>query len=108
MAAEVEHWVLEHLGIDYPWPGNVRELEQCVRNVLIRGIYHPRRRSRDDARALAEVMRGGTLTAEQVIQRYCALVYAETRSYRETARRIGIDRRTVKLKLGAAAEDETD
>ena len=108
LAGEVESWVLEHLGIDYTWPGNVRELEQCVRNVLIRGVYRPRRQGRDDVRALAEVMRGGTLTADQLVQRYCALIYAETRSYRETARRVGIDRRTVKQKLGPPGPGDKD
>lgn len=43
LAAEVEQWIAEELGLDYPWPGNIRELEQCVRNVLIRRQYHPPR-----------------------------------------------------------------
>jgi DNA-binding NtrC family response regulator len=110
LAAEVERWVLEHLGEDYPWPGNVRELEQCVRNVLIRGVYHPHHVHRDDAGELADTMRRGTLSAEQLLQRYCALVYAQTRNYKETARRLGLDRRTVKAKVDAAAgrADGTD
>src|SRR3989454_5274574 len=39
------------------------------------------------------------LTADQLLARYCALVYAETRSYQETARRLSLDRRTVKSKV---------
>ena len=42
-AREVEQWIETHLGHDYPWPGNIRELEQCVRNCLVRGEYHPAR-----------------------------------------------------------------
>jgi DNA-binding CsgD family transcriptional regulator len=44
-------------------------------------------------------MRRGSLSADDLIQRYCALVYAQTGSYQETARRLGLDRRTVKGKL---------
>ena len=47
-------------------------------------------------------MRRGALTADQLVARYCALVYAETRSYQETARRLGLDRRTVNAKVEAA------
>ena len=41
VAREVESWIRDHLGLDYPWPGNVRELAQCVNNVLIRREYRP-------------------------------------------------------------------
>ena len=41
LAQEVESFITQHLGRDYPWPGNFRELEQCVRNILIRGEYRP-------------------------------------------------------------------
>jgi hypothetical protein len=107
VAAEVERWILKHLGADYLWPGNVRELEQCVRNVLVHGVYHPHRVGRDEAAALAESMRQGTLTAEELVQRYCALVYRQTRNYLETARRLGIDRRTVKARVDAADGNQT-
>jgi hypothetical protein len=46
-------------------------------------------------------MRQATLTAEDLLQRYCALVHAETGSYLETARRLGLDRRTVRAKVSA-------
>src|SRR5207247_2904979 len=97
---EVQAWIEAHLGPSYPWPGNVRELEQCVRNVLIRGEYRPpTARDGGPAEDLAAALRAGALTAEQLLARYCALVYAETRSYQETARRLGLDRRTVKSKV---------
>ena len=41
LAREVEAWIEGNLGRDYAWPGNIRELEQCVRNCLVRGEYHP-------------------------------------------------------------------
>ncbi len=100
LADEVQAWIEKHLGATYPWPGNVRELEQCVRNVLIRGEYRPpAARDGHPAEQLAAALRSGALTADQLVARYCALVYAETRSYQETARRLGLDRRTVKSKV---------
>ena len=78
----------------------MRELEQCVRNVLIRGEYRPA--TGGDGRPaenMAAALRAGALTADELLSRYCALVYAETRSYQETARRLGLDRRTVKSKV---------
>lgn len=99
-AEQVAKWIHENLGMDYAWPGNVRELEQCVRNVIIREVYLPARaQPKDDTTALAEAMNGGSLTAEEVLQRYCAMVYTRTGSLQETARRLGLDRRTVKAKV---------
>jgi DNA-binding NtrC family response regulator len=99
LADEVDAWMGAHLGSDYPWPGNVRELEQCVRNVLIRGEYRPPARPSSDGDELAAAMAAGTLTADELLGRYCTLVYARTGSYQETARRLGLDRRTVKSKV---------
>ena len=103
LAAEVTGWIAANLGPGYPWPGNVRELEQCVRNVLIRKSYRaPDGAAGDcgDARErLAEAVARGALSAEELLERYTALVYAETGSYQETARRLGVDHRTVKSRL---------
>ena len=105
VAAEVYDWIDEHLGDDYAWPGNFRELEQCVRNVLIRREYRPpASASSRPSERLVEDLEAGTLTAEELLRRYCALVYSRTRNYEETARRLGLDRRTVKSKV-AAHED---
>ncbi|HYX24688.1 MAG TPA: sigma 54-interacting transcriptional regulator [Thermoanaerobaculia bacterium] len=101
LAREVVAWIDRRLGRDYPWPGNVRELAQCVSNVLIRREYLPvpRISASDPRRALAEEILAGRLSAEEVLGRYCTLVYAETGSYQETARRVGLDRRTVKTRV---------
>jgi DNA-binding NtrC family response regulator len=100
LATEVESWILNHLGIDYAWPGNFRELEQCVRNVLIRREYQPTRPSSVSVRErVASAILDGQLTADQLVSRYCTLVFAQTGSYVETARRLDIDRRTVKGKI---------
>lgn len=101
VAGEVESWIRENLGLDYPWPGNVRELAQCVNNVLIRREYLPAHQegTLGIRERLAAEFLSGTLTADDLLRRYCTLVYAEAGSYEETARRIGLDRRTVKSRV---------
>jgi transcriptional regulator with AAA-type ATPase domain len=100
LTREVDGWIEQNLPQGYDWPGNFRELEQCVRNYLIRRAYRPTPRiSGDDARSLADQLRAGALTADQLLQQYCTLVYRQTGSYVETAKRLGLDRRTVKAKV---------
>ena len=104
VAGETERWIADHLGPEYPWPGNVRELEQCVRNVLVRGEYRPPDPlAPGDAReTLARALLAGGLTADELLRRYCTLVYARTGNYVETARRLGLDRRTVRERIDPA------
>jgi transcriptional regulator with AAA-type ATPase domain len=99
LAKEVLGWVKTELGPSYGWPGNVRELEQCVRNVLIRKRYRPARRvapAPDEGSSLERALLASRLDGDALLDRYAALVYAETRSYVATGRRLGLDRRTVK------------
>lgn len=100
LADEVESWVRKHLGREYAWPGNFRELEQCVRNVLIRHEYRPPEvGARSETERLAEDLGAGSLTADELLRRYCSIVYSRTRNLEETARRLKLDRRTVKSKV---------
>jgi len=78
---------------------NIRELEQCVRNVLIDGAYRPQPPSAHIVRALGESLRDSGFTAEEILQCYCAAVQEQTGSYQETARRLGLDPRTVRTKV---------
>jgi hypothetical protein len=48
---------------------------------------------------LAAAMREGKLTADELVRYYSTLVYAETGSYEATAKRLNLDRRTVKSKV---------
>ena len=103
LAEEVLACVDRDLGPDYAWRGNVRELEQCVRNVLVRKRYHPPAAPLTGARIeLSEALRDGGVTAKELVRRYCTFVYARTGSYQETARRLDLDRRTVKRSIDAA------
>jgi hypothetical protein len=108
LAADAIAWVEQNLGPDYAWPGNYRELEQCVRNVLIRRDYRPQPSPMSaPADELAGEFRAGTLTADRLLQKYCAHIYRQTGSYEEAARRLRLDRRTVKAKALAAAKPDT-
>jgi DNA-binding NtrC family response regulator len=100
LAGEVLAWIESNLGQDYPWPGNYRELEQCIKNVLIRKNYRPSLTGPvDPVEELAQDMGAGRLSAEALLARYITLVYSRLGSYEETARKLGIDRRTVKAKV---------
>lgn len=101
LAEEVGAWIDAHLPADYDWPGNVRELEQCVRNVLIRGSYTPARPTAAAPDADPETTRvlSGDCEADEVLTWYCRRVYREAGNLSEAARRLGLDRRTVKARL---------
>lgn len=93
-------WIDRHLGPRYAWPGNFRELEQCVRNLVLRGEYRPAgplaRAGSEDWNVLIE---SGALTAEELLRRYTRIVHAQAGTIEETARRLDLDRRTVKARL---------
>jgi len=86
-------------GVDpaYAWPGNVRELEQAVRRILLTRKYDP-----DPGPPLAgpeafpAAMETGDLSAQDLLCAYCARLYQKFGTYEEVARRINLDRRTVK------------
>ena len=107
LAEEVTSWIQNRLGLDYPWPGNIRELEQCVRNVMIRREYYPsgaygtpvdRQPIKKDG--LMGSLYEGKLSLDKMCRLYCRHIYDQAGSYAETARRLKVDRRTVKRYLG--------
>jgi len=89
-------WIENHLPKGYRWPGNYRELEQCVRNILIRQTYQPLHTA---SGSFHDRYNRGELTADEVLSHYAKLVYGQSGSYVETARRLGLDRRTVKARI---------
>src|SRR5262245_13204938 len=59
----------------------------------------PQVRPRSAHEEFSRAFTGGELTADELLRRYCTQVYAQTGSYEETARRLQLDRRTVKSKI---------
>jgi DNA-binding NtrC family response regulator len=109
LTAEVVAWIDRELGRGSAWPGNFRELGQCVRNVMIRGRYHPASAPRDRAEglgpvdALLERVRRVEVTADELLGRYYAMAYDRSGgSYTEAGRRLGVDWRVVKRRLDRA------
>lgn len=104
LATDVSAAIARDLGPHYAFSGNVRELEQCVRRVLITGACSKDERRPLSADAgLASELTQGSLSAEELLQRYCALLHQRTHSYVEVARITGLDRRTVKKHVDHAA-----
>ncbi len=103
VAGEVISWIRREMGGDYAWPGNFRELEQCVRNILLRREYRPRPTAgrRGGAPDWEEIIASGAWTAERLLTHYCRSVHARTQNIEETARRLDLDRRTVRAKLAS-------
>ncbi len=97
-------WIGVNLGDDYPWPGNIRELEQCVSGIMIRGRYVPTTTVKTENNNPFWIQKAvsGDLNADQLLQNYCRWIYEKVGSYDGAARRLGIDRRTVKAKIEAS------
>ncbi len=103
VAEESATWIRRELGPGYAWPGNVRELEQCLRSLLLRRSYAP---ARAQEMVFAEQIRDGQLTADEMLDRYCAQLVTASGGWREAGRRLGMDWRTVKVRAqrGAAGQ----
>src|SRR5262249_39751524 len=106
LSQEVVSWIESHLGLNYPWPGNFCELEQCIRNIVVRNEYHPLAESPASPldRFTARV-RNLDLSADELLNGYCRLVYAQTGSYVAAARQLGLDRRTVRQRVDPGASE---
>ena len=85
----------------------MRELSQCLSNVLIRRDYRPvaAPQNAGEGKLLAADLEEGNLTVDELLRRYCTLVYARTGSYSEAARRLGLDRRTLKARVDRSLLD---
>jgi DNA-directed RNA polymerase specialized sigma24 family protein len=57
---------------------------------------------------LADDFANGRLTADELLRQYCTLVYGQTGSYEETARRLKLDRRTIKSRINQPYQAKKD
>ena len=102
VASEAIHFIETRLPPGYSWPGNYRDLEQCIRNILVRREYNPPAQPDPVQDDLFAEARSGRLSADELLSRYCTLIYAQTGSYEGAAGRVGLERRTVKAKIDEA------
>ena len=103
LVASVLEALEEGLPRDYPWPGNVRELEQAVRRILLTGRYAADLQPPpDEAETLDAQLAEGRLSADELLARYCALLYRRLGSYAAVAERTGLDPRTSRKYILAA------
>jgi len=98
LTAFVKQRIVRNLPPDYSWQGNVRELEQCVRSILLTGVYHAEGKSQttDMEAHIIEQIKKKAYDADSLLTDYCTLLYKKHGSYEEVARRMKMDRRTVK------------
>ena len=98
LAASSRKIIGQSVPSDYSWPGNVRELEQCIRRILLKKSYEVDcpGEERDGPKKLVKDMEQGKLTAQQLLGRYCKMLYGKMGTYEAVARQIELDRRTVK------------
>lgn len=103
--AEVLGAIRRDLGPAHPWPGNVRELEQCVRRVLLTGGCRATSRTAPPGPAASwlDAVARGELEAERLVSLYCHELHRRHRTYEKVAAITGLDRRTVKRHVLAAA-----
>ena len=85
---------------DYEWPGNFRELEQAVRNVVVRNEYVPMVRGNDSCKIEA-LYENTEVSLAQWSATYARKAYENAGSYREAARRLEVDQRTLKKLVGS-------
>ncbi len=100
LISQIKRVIHQQLGEAYHWPGNVRELEQCARSVLLRKDYKGSHMTATAAGDLAGTLVSGIknmdMDVNTLVSGYCALLYRHSGTYEETARRTGLDRRTIK------------
>lgn len=105
LAEQVIEWIGQHLPTSYHWPGNIRELEQCVRNIMIRNHYQPdssdgSEESADPAEKLARRIANVQLTADELLTEYARIALKKSASFKQAAELLGIDRRTLRARVG--------
>jgi hypothetical protein len=93
----LENRIRDTVPDDYAWPGNVRELEQCIRRICLTGAYQVENKNIPAMdMAFSEQLNAGSFSAQQLLQVYCRRLYQHLDSYEAVARKLKLDRRTVR------------
>ncbi len=106
LADEAAERIGVELGPDHPWSADLEELDRHVRSVLVRRRCAP---SAPPAAAplggadpLARALATGEMSADALLDAYCARVVKLAGGWSPAARRLGLDRRTVKARAQRA------
>ncbi|RMD83084.1 MAG: hypothetical protein D6820_02780 [Lentisphaerae bacterium] len=97
LTTEVMEVIEKELGFDYPWPGNFEELRSCIYRIIMRRHYEGLRSI--GRNTLERAIMNGELSADEIVSYYTTAMYDQVQNYQEVARRLHIDRRTVKSKI---------
>jgi transcriptional regulator with PAS, ATPase and Fis domain len=81
---------------NYPWPGNFRELEQAVRNIIVHDEFVPLGQGSEIEFDIKQVYANTKLSLNGWSRIYAKKAYENAGSYREAARLLGVDQRTIK------------
>ena len=81
---------------NYPWPGNFRELEQAVRNIIVHDEFVPLGQGSEIEFDINKVYANTQVSLNGWSQIYAKKAYENAGSYREAARLLGVDQRTLK------------
>lgn len=99
MTGRVLEVIDKRLGPRYAWPGNVRELAQCIRRVMLKRDYEGQPERTENRDPLLAAIDAGVLSADELLDGYCARLYRRLGTYEDVARVTGLDRRTVKKRV---------
>jgi len=102
LTEETLRYIKANLPTNYDWPGNFRELEQCVRNIMVHGEYHPHAMALLEESATSDAQNAfahGGYTLSQLIETYVTQEYQRTPNLSEVGMRLQADPRTIKKYL---------
>lgn len=102
LAEESLAYIKTHLPQSYNWPGNFRELEQCVRNIMVHGEYHPHANVQVAQTAVDRTQQAfteGSYSLNKLIESYITQEYNRTPNMTEVGMRLKVDPRTIKKYL---------
>lgn len=94
MVDKISFFISKSQPPDYPWPGNIRELEQCTRQILLRQSYNWQNDAQE--KKVIDLLEEESLTAQQLLSRYCSRLYMKHGTYEAVAQITDLDRRTVR------------
>jgi len=81
---------------NYLWPGNFRELEQAVRNIIVHDEFAPLGQGSEKEFDINQVFANTQVSLNGWSRIYAKKAYENAGSYREAARLLDIDQRTLK------------